>query len=226
MFVDAGEVKVVVDPGDSARLGAASTPRPDPKLFKPVHLVKHLSKVGVRPKDVTHVVVTHLHFDHYAGVSVEKGGSWEPTFPSARHLIPLEDWNMPDIADARKKGDKDVATTLGVIERAGLVRLVKGRVEICRGVTVEPFPGESPGHQILSVASGGKHCYCIGDLYHTVEEAVDPGFVATWTDRETLVASKKRFASRASRERALVLAGHIGPGMVSVVSGKTLWEGA
>ncbi|MDG6985997.1 MAG: hypothetical protein JRM73_04540 [Nitrososphaerota archaeon] len=169
-------------------------------------------------------MVTHLHFDHYAGVSVEKGGAWEPTFPNAVHLIPLRDWNMPDVADARAKGDRDVTTTLGVIEKAGLVRLVEGRVGITRGVYVEPFPGESPGHQILTVASGQKRCYCIGDLYHTVEEAVEPGLVATWTDRDTLVASKVRFASRASRERALVLSGHMDPGRVSVIAGTPRWK--
>lgn len=223
MLVIAPGVKVIVDPGDSSKLAASMDPRPDPGRFRPVALASHLSGVGVRPEDVTHVVVTHLHFDHFAGVSVKGPGGWRPAFPRARHIIPRRDWEMPDIAGARDKGDKDVAGTLGAVEKAGLVDLVDGRVDVAPGVAVEPFPGETPGHQVLHVSAAGSHCYCIGDLYHVKEEAVHPELAAVWTDRGSLLESKARFASAASREGAVVLSGHIPPGAVSLAGGKVRW---
>ena len=45
-----------------------------------------LDTVGVCPEEVTHVILTHLHFDHAGGVSWRSKGSVRPTFPRAEHL--------------------------------------------------------------------------------------------------------------------------------------------
>lgn len=226
ILITTPEAKVLVDPGDSAKLSASMDPRPDPRRFRPVPLVSQLAEVGVAPSEVTHVVVTHLHFDHFAGVTAGKGGRWAAVYPKARHIIPKRDWDMPDIAEGRKKGDKDIEGTLEVIEKAGLVDLVDGRVQVAHGLAVEPYPGESPGHQVLALSAGGSRVYCIGDLFHIVQEVEHPGLAAVWTDRKTLAASQRRFASTASNEGALVLSGHMQPGFISLSRGRRSWRPA
>ncbi|HKT22224.1 MAG TPA: MBL fold metallo-hydrolase [Nitrososphaerales archaeon] len=226
MLITAPGAVVVVDPGDSSRLAAAMNPKPDPARFRPVPLARQMERLGVRGEDVTQVVVTHLHFDHFAGVTREVDGHRVPSFPGARHLIPAADWNMPDIADGRRKGDRDLASTLGVLEKAGLVDLVSSRVRIAPGLATEPYPGESPGHQVVSVSSGGSRCYCIGDLFHVAPEVDHPELMAVWVDREALRASKAKFAARASKERALVLGGHMRPGWITESRGAHRWKEA
>ena len=51
-----------------------------------------LALIGVRPEAITHVVVSHPHGDHLAGVTVERGGRRVARFPNARHLINRLDW--------------------------------------------------------------------------------------------------------------------------------------
>jgi len=224
MFVTSGRTKLVVDPGDSARFESSWEGGAGGKHSPPLPLTEQLEAMGVDPGQITHVVVTHLHFDHFAGVTQMKGGLPVPTFPNARHIIPAKDWVMPDIADARKKNDKDVTDTLGVIDRAGIVELLDGRKSLGGGITIEPAPGESPGHQLLAVSSRGRKCYCVGDLYHVKEEVEHPELAGTWADVPVLLESRRKFAAKAAKDRALVLPAHMDPGVIRFSRGKFVWS--
>jgi glyoxylase-like metal-dependent hydrolase (beta-lactamase superfamily II) len=51
-----------------------------------------LAAIGVSADEVTHVVLTHLHFDHAAGALAERGGQLEPAFPEATHIVQRGEW--------------------------------------------------------------------------------------------------------------------------------------
>jgi len=48
-----------------------------------------LAPAGVTPEDITDVVITHLHFDHGAGVAAPTGvaDGWRLVFPNATHHV-------------------------------------------------------------------------------------------------------------------------------------------
>ena len=47
-----------------------------------------LGGLGIDPEEVTHVVLTHLHFDHLGGAVLRNGaGHLVPAFPRAKHFI-------------------------------------------------------------------------------------------------------------------------------------------
>ena len=50
-------------------------------------LLAELAALGVSPEAVTHVVLTHLHFDHAGGAVRGSGAAARPTFPAARYLV-------------------------------------------------------------------------------------------------------------------------------------------
>jgi glyoxylase-like metal-dependent hydrolase (beta-lactamase superfamily II) len=189
----------------------------------PPTLIEQLRSAGTAPDDIAEVVITHLHYDHFAGLTHLEGGKPVPSFPNARHTIPRKDWEMSDIAEGRKRGDKDLMDTLGVVEKAGLLELLDGKKDVGMGTTVLPSPGESPGHQIVRIESGGEVCYCVGDLYHMKEEVEHPELAASWADPSILVRSRNDFAERASKESALVLPGHMRPGRVALEAGRPRW---
>jgi glyoxylase-like metal-dependent hydrolase (beta-lactamase superfamily II) len=72
-----------------------------------------LAAAGIRPEDVTHVLNTHLHFDHCgwnttlhpAGPSA---GKVRPTFPNARYFCPAG-----ELAHGRLQLDRDRVSYLG-----------------------------------------------------------------------------------------------------------------
>ena len=54
-------------------------------------LLKQLEKHDVSEEDVTHIFLSHLHFDHAGGVIPDwpaaSGPEWTPLFPNARYIV-------------------------------------------------------------------------------------------------------------------------------------------
>jgi glyoxylase-like metal-dependent hydrolase (beta-lactamase superfamily II) len=51
-------------------------------------LLQSLAKKGVKPEDVTDVIITHLHFDHVGGTSYyDEQGKLQLQFPHATHYV-------------------------------------------------------------------------------------------------------------------------------------------
>ena len=90
-------------------------------------------------------------------------------------------------------------------------------------MTVEPYPGESPGHQVVGVRSSSGSCYFVGDLYHVVEEVEHPELAAGWADAPALVASRRKFSESAAAEGALVLPGHLPAGRIAFRGPAPAW---
>lgn len=203
---------ILVDAGDHA-LFAAADPSYAPKDYDaPPKLVEQLSGMGVEPADVTHVVITHAHYDHYAGVSAEIGGKLSPAFPKARYLLGRGDWDNPDMQKAISDRSSAESKSLGVVRGAGLLELVDREESLTPSVSVVPSPGESPGHQIVRVHTRGETLYCLGDLFHHAVEVEDIRLMSSWCDLETNLKSRRELIRDALKEDATLVAAHMPAG--------------
>jgi glyoxylase-like metal-dependent hydrolase (beta-lactamase superfamily II) len=185
------------------------SPQRPPGYAPPADLDAQLAAAGVRADAITHLVITHLHGDHFNAATVERDGVWVPRFPHARCLIGRADWEQAETQAALAEPDSLEACTLGVLWRAGLVELVAGDCAIAPGVSLLAAPGESPGHQIVRVTSQGQTLYCVGDLYHHPIEVERPAVLCAWCDPAPTLASRQRVAAAALAEHALLVAAHI-----------------
>lgn len=147
-------------------------------------LPKSLTAAGVHPDEVTHVVNTHLHFDHCGwNTTLHEDGSVSPTFRNARYFAAAG-----EMASARLQRDRDKVSylaqnydplianrqmTLIDLEGAGRFATEDARLrgteelpsvniqksaEIVPGVWVETLPGHTPdvlGVHIEGMAHGG-----------------------------------------------------------------------
>lgn len=67
-------------------------------------LLSSLQKKGFHPKDITDVILTHLHFDHVGGaVSKDKEGKLLPTFPNAVYWSHSSHWDWAMHPNPREK---------------------------------------------------------------------------------------------------------------------------
>lgn len=185
------------------------SPQRPPAYTPPANLDVQLAQCGVRTDEITHLVITHLHGDHFNAATVERDGAWVPRFPSARCLIGRADWEQAEVQHALGDATSLEARTIGVLWRFGLVELVESQREIAPDVTVLATPGESPGHQIVRVASRGQTLYCLGDLYHHPIEVERPDWMCTWCDPTPTLSSRRMLARAAVAEDALLVAAHI-----------------
>ncbi|MEO6063368.1 MAG: MBL fold metallo-hydrolase [Thermoflexales bacterium] len=107
---------ILVDAGKFDPPGAPVRPR----------LTDGLAAIGVNPEDITDVVVTHAHWDHYNATTALSDGEYAPQFPKARHFFGKADCESILNGEAMREAGSMENQTLGVLNRAGL--LARSRV--------------------------------------------------------------------------------------------------
>jgi glyoxylase-like metal-dependent hydrolase (beta-lactamase superfamily II) len=168
-------------------------------------LASGLAAIGVHPDEITHVLITHAHADHIAGLTVERDGEVGLRFPNARVYVGRADWeDSPD----RSRPDSELMRRLAPIERLGRLELVASEREIVPGVTMYPAPGETPGACVVRIDSGGDRFFYVGDLFHHACEASNPEWVSPGRDQAAMTASRRRVIDEALPTNATVVFTH------------------
>ena len=184
-----------------------------------------LESSGISQSNVTHVVITHAHFDHYAGVTKKNAeGIIQPSFPNATYFLNRADWDRVETRESLKNSSSEVSNSLGVLRNAGVLHVTSGKIELFPEFAIVPAPGETPGHQIVRVSSGGETLYCLGDLFHDFVEVENPSAMASWADFETNLRSKDTLTKCALREDALLIPAHMQLGRLISKDSKIKWE--
>jgi glyoxylase-like metal-dependent hydrolase (beta-lactamase superfamily II) len=193
-----------------------------------------LAAAGVRLDEVTHVINTHLHFDHCGwNTTLHADGSVTPTFPNARYFAAAG-----ELAHGRLQLERDrvsylspnydpliASRQLTLIDPGGIGRYlfddpelatpfgcnpppIQTAKEIVPGIKVERFPGHTANMLAVHIESGGEHACYIGDLIPT-HHHLDPAWVMGYDlDPLRCIAERKRFYARAIPRRWLVLFPH------------------
>ncbi|MDZ7657801.1 MBL fold metallo-hydrolase [Fodinibius sp.] len=211
VLVQSGGQNILLDTGLGWGLDAGS------QYTDVSNVCTNLRIFGLTPKDITHVILTHLHYDHAAGSSfTDAEAKTQPTFPNATYYVHQQEW---DFALEQSKGQQ-----LSYCERYRLddfYRLVSdervtflsgNKTEIMNGITVVKTGGHTPGHQIVILESDGEKAYYMGDLLPTEYQLNE--YAMERADIYPLEAKKKkvRLLQKACDEKALLLFYHSGNG--------------
>jgi glyoxylase-like metal-dependent hydrolase (beta-lactamase superfamily II) len=162
-----------------------------------------LSDRGIHPEDITHVLITHAHADHFAGVTTMQADQRVACFPNAHHVIAQGDW-MP----SQEQPDEELTRALETIEQLGLLEVIHDEREIVPGITMIPAPGETPGHSIVRVHSAGQTFYYLGDLFHYACEVEHPDWMDPGRDPIAMLRSRAQLMTEAAASHALLVFTH------------------
>ena len=141
-----------------------------------------LASHGVKPDAVTHVMCTHLHWDHVGWNTRLVDGQWVPTFPNARVIMAKREYDYWDAIYAKEKaaGKVESLHALGFedsvlpLKKAEKAVLVADDYELDKGLWLEPCHGHSAGHVVLNVTSAGQRAAFIGDVIHHPMQVLYP----------------------------------------------------
>ena len=216
IYIELGDARILVDINDYR---GTMTPDAEYALADytpPPPIPDQLASLGARPGDITHVVITHAHWDHFAGVTVSDGdGANSPTFPNAPVYLGIADWEDAETQAALQDASSLEARTLGVLHAQGKLRLVSGPERLAEGIEMLPAPGETLGHQIVRIQSAGETAYIVGDLFHHAIEVTHPDWMVGWADAPTMRATREWLLRDALASDALLIAAHIAaPGRI------------
>jgi glyoxylase-like metal-dependent hydrolase (beta-lactamase superfamily II) len=230
---------VVVRTGSAVVVIETGIGNKQPAKMRAIHqnqelLPQSFKAAGISKHDVTHVVNTHLHFDHCGwNTTLHDDGSVTPTFPNARYFAAAG-----ELAHGRLQLDRDRVSYLGpnydpliasgqmtLIDPGGAGRFssddqrlrgpvelppvaVQTGAEIVPGVWVEQLPGHTETLLGVHIESSGQHACYVSDLMPTSNH-LDPTWVMGFDlDPLRVIEERKRFLARAIAEDWLVLFTH------------------
>lgn len=155
--------KILLDTGLGWGLDAGSN-------YKDVsNVVTNLDIFDITPEDITHVVLTHLHYDHSAGSSfTDSSATTKSTFPNAKYYFQEREWEYAlDQLESEKRSrgagyQLDDLYRLVADDRVKF--LTEDFTELVAGVKVLWTGGHTPGHQVVRIEDSGKTAYYLGDL--------------------------------------------------------------
>lgn len=202
-----GAASIVIDPGcdEPSSVWAGEFAAKWPGLTRSPGIAAALRLIDVDPDAVTHVLITHAHEDHLAGVAAERGADVVLRFPRARHLIGRRDWEEHP---ARTQPGSALVRRLGLAARHGLLETVEDDREVAPGVTMLAAPGETPGHCVVRVASGNRRFYYLGDLFHLPCEVEHVAWAPPNRDVAALVSSRRRLLAETAGGDSVLVFSH------------------
>ena len=171
-------------------------------------LVSSLEALDLTPENVTHVINTHLHWDHAGGNTTrDLDGKLIPTFPGAKYVVQRGEWEDGLGATERTTASYRTDNFLP-LEQAGCVRFVEGFHEIVEGVSVFTLPGHNRFMQGVIVESEGQTAVCLSDLVPTRHHLRYPYIMGYDLFPVTTLESKRRLLPLAAAGRWLVVFDH------------------
>lgn len=166
-----------------------------------------LADAGVSVSEITDVLLTHLHFDHGAGVVSPEGDGWHLIFPQARHHVQRSQWEHAFAPNPRDRasyyGDR-----LEVMEKQGVLVLHDGPWTLADGFDLLVFDGHTPGQQLPLVSGDGTSLFFCGDLIPTQHHIPTPYVMAYDLDPVLAMAEKLPLLERAHREQWVLFFEH------------------
>lgn len=172
-------------------------------------LLGSLEKRGLAPADITHVIQTHLHFDHCGGLVTQlSGGSLQPTFPNAKVYVQRENLKW-----ARNPTEKDRASYLKndwePIIAEGLLEELDGPGEIMPGIELMIFNGHTRAQQLPHIHDdAGNHVFFSADLFPTRGHVPLPYIMGYDNFPLTTLEEKRALVPRAYEERWMLFFEH------------------
>jgi glyoxylase-like metal-dependent hydrolase (beta-lactamase superfamily II) len=173
--------------------------------WKPVDLVRPSDAVaaaGVRPEDVTDVIVTHVHWDHMDGLDL---------FPRARVWIQRAEYDYYVDSAGRPRNptiDAEDAAMLAGLRAAGRVALVDGDArEILPGITVYTGGKHTYASQYVGVRTRAGTAVVASDNLYLYENLERRAAIAQTLDAASNLAAQERMLRIAGGPR-LIVPGH------------------
>ena len=154
--LDDGSKVILIDAGGSAALSSSMG-----------KLASSLKMSGYDPKDISVVLLTHLHPDHI-GALAQDG---EMVFPNAQVFAPVAEashWLGTDRSGGEMPFYQGASVALAPYQKAGQFHTFTHNSTPAPGVQALSIQGHTPGHTGFRVRSDGESLFFWGDVVHNL----------------------------------------------------------
>jgi glyoxylase-like metal-dependent hydrolase (beta-lactamase superfamily II) len=160
-------------------------------------------RTGFRPKDISIVVNTHLHFDHCGGNTIKNElGEIVPQFPNARYFV-----SENEFEHAQNPYERDRASYISdnweALKKSGQLELKPGVYKVAEGITMTEMRGHNDSMQTVKIERGGETLYSFSDVLPTTAHLPLPWIMGYDLFPLETLENKKKLLPRAVEENWL-----------------------
>jgi glyoxylase-like metal-dependent hydrolase (beta-lactamase superfamily II) len=164
------------------------------------NLIGSLKSEGLEPKDITHVIFTHLHFDHCGGGVCEQNGELVPAFPNAQYFVQEANLNAAKNPNARERSSYFQSNFEPLIKRNVLTTFKGDTENILPGISVYVSNGHTEGQQVVKITDGKTTLLYCADLIPTSAHIRLPWIMGYDLHPLLMLEEKARFLGPAADE--------------------------
>lgn len=127
-------------------------------------LDEELAGLGLSAADIDAVLMTHLHGDHAAGLTMKQGDEYVSAFPNAKIYVSAVEWEEmrnPNIRSRNTYWKENWEPVQGQVET------FKSELTLFGAITMIHTGGHSNGHAVIKLESGGETILHMGDIMPT-----------------------------------------------------------
>jgi glyoxylase-like metal-dependent hydrolase (beta-lactamase superfamily II) len=155
LMVNTGSKLILLDTGTGGQLAPAAGT-----------MGANMAAVGIDPKAVDTIIISHFHPDHINGIKSKDG---QKVFPNAEINVPAPEWAFW-MDDAKMNAAPEAARGAFLNARrvfsdiASDVKRFDPGKEVAPGITSIAAYGHSPGHTAFAIASGNQSMLYLADV--------------------------------------------------------------
>ena len=172
LLIVRGEQRILVDTGIGNKHDAKFA-----KIYgvqQRRNLLDNLQAKGFEPADITHVIMTHMHFDHIGwNTRYDDDGKLAPTFENATYFAQKGEFQTANNPDPRSRASY-LPENWQPVERTGQLELLDGTCEVLPGIESIVTGGHTAFHTIVKLTTAGGVAVFLADLVPTTSHLKTP----------------------------------------------------
>jgi len=207
LLIEEGDRKILIDNGIGNKQGE--------KFLKHYYLngddtlKNSLAKAGVKPEEITDMLLTHMHFDHCGG-SVNRNNNktgFELAFPNATYWVSKQQYEWATHPNRREKASF-LKENILPIEASGHLKLIENEDEYIPNIEFKLFNGHTAGQLIPHINYNGKIVAFMADLMPSSAHIPMPWIMSYDTRPLQTLADRERFYKEALAKNIILFFEH------------------
>lgn len=168
-----------------------------------------LHKVGVKPEEITDMIITHMHFDHCGGSvkwNSDRSG-FELAFPNATYWTSKQQYEWATQPNRREEASY-LKENIIPIQESGKLKLIDTEGEYIPNITFKLYNGHTEGQLIPHIQYNGRTVVFMADLMPSAAHVPMPWIMAYDTRPLETLRDKERFYKEALENNYILFLEH------------------